>query len=96
VFLQAWQTRFGDNFVSAREIVAVCKEAEGESIYVTPEARDLHECLIEMGGARAVQSTRSLGRILAFRRDRVVAGLRLQKTIDTHAKAARWRVVATE
>ena len=72
--LDALRTLFGDRWFTARDV----SSRANERFERTDAETALHESLVDLGGDRATRSTRSIGKVLSFRKDRIVHGLCLK------------------
>ncbi|WP_135503088.1 hypothetical protein [Roseovarius aestuariivivens] len=75
--LTALHDGFGSKWFTARD---VCNRAGLANVgaFGTDNATAIATAIVELGGDRALRSTKSVGRILEFRKGRIVLGLRLQ------------------
>lgn len=89
IILHCWVNRFGDKAITASELHK----------YLDPESNGLHEEAAQMRDAfeelsfGSVKSARALGKVLGYRKDRIVDGLRLERAGEKE-KTALWRVTA--
>jgi hypothetical protein len=82
--LDAWLSTFGDRAVTAREVLDACKGTFAD----TP----LGAALLEFGGGRDRMSPKTLGRVLLYRKDRIVGGMCLKRMPTLRAGTSLWRV----
>jgi hypothetical protein len=87
--LISWQGLFNENYVTSVAVLDRVKGTFGDS---SGYAKRLEEVLIDLNGGRDVSTARGLGRLLGYRRDRVVGGKRLEAKTDTSKNTKRWRV----
>ena len=85
---QAWRQKFGSEYIAAGEIYRIAK-----SDFPNDETNSIAEALIELSNGNAVTSAKSVGRILRYRLDRIVNGLRLEARDDKRKGSKVWRVV---
>lgn len=85
------RAKWPGEWVTARNLVEVVKKANdpNTAAYLTDEEKDIVEALNDLA-PRAGMSSRSLGRVLHFRRDRIVGGMRLVQ--GTSMNVACWKV----
>ena len=86
--LDALRDQFDTAEFTAKEVQSVAK---GVNIYTPVET-----ALLDLAGDRALQSVKSLGRILRFREGRFVHGLRLIGRVDKSSGSRVYRVQADE
>jgi hypothetical protein len=88
--LDALSTIFGDRWFTAREVHVRAREAAQGFVTASDAERALAEALADIGGAHCISSTRSVGRVLSFRADRIAMGLRIR--LRTGGKVNEFRV----
>lgn len=76
VLLEALAELFPGMWFTARDVHQRAARGRADA-FATDSETVLAEALVEVAGERAIASTRSIGRILRFRKDRIVHGLRL-------------------
>jgi hypothetical protein len=81
--------RFGDEAFMAKDVVDVLAKADGG--WATDSEQELADSLREIVGRRDL-SSKSVGRVIQFRRDRIVDGMKLQG-LPPIGRKHRWRVV---
>ena len=89
--LSAWQGIFNSRYVSATEVFKAINFDLGPS-YGSREPIVLKDALNELNNGNEVTSAKSLGRILGYRRGRIVNGLQLQFKTDTSTNSKIWCV----
>lgn len=89
--LEAWSELFGDQFVTAAEVIKKLRHFDSHFLSPSKE-KQLAECLREIS-EKAPTASRSLGTALKYRVGRIVNGRCLEKGKDPHKKVAQWRVV---
>jgi hypothetical protein len=63
----------------------------------TPVDKRLYETIAELAGGEFPKTSNKLTKVLGFKKDRIVNGLRLEKgPDDTHKKVGQWRVIKVE
>jgi hypothetical protein len=90
VLLSAWQAVLGNGAYTAGDALSavahtvdpVKRQAKGQ----------IHQALEELNHDRPVTSARSLGRILSYRKDRIVDGRCLEAKVDPRTNQKVWRV----
>ena len=88
--LEALLEVYGERWFTAAAVRKAAHPA-WKDIYDAPAGeRALAEALVDVGTERCLSSSRSLGRVLTFRADRIVKGLRLR--LRTGGKANEFRV----
>jgi hypothetical protein len=85
--LDTLRDQFGVAEFTAKEIQLRLNAFQGDG---------LHNAVRDIGGDRAVESSRSLGKVLKYREGRIVHGLRLTSRPDSNAGVRHYRVSATE
>ena len=88
-FLQAWCDLFGDQALSAKEVLAWGTFERGE------KRKAFEEALVGLTG-QADCSARTLGRYLSNRRGRIVDGLSIQPVGGGAKKTKKWKVQQPE
>jgi hypothetical protein len=87
--LLSLQEVFGESFFTTSGVLETLKKSIGDNFEKTSR---LCEALVDLNRGRNVASSTSLGRLLGYRRDRIVAGLQLQVRDDLTKKIKQWRV----
>ncbi|MBI5445867.1 MAG: bifunctional DNA primase/polymerase [Deltaproteobacteria bacterium] len=94
--LLAWTDRFGDEPVLVRELLEVYQEATAALarglVTVRDQDRELAEALAEYKPARGELTAKTLGRMLLYRKERFIGGLRLEQAGQDRRGATLWRV----
>ena len=85
-FLAAFHEEFGGDWVTAVNLIDACR--------ISPSP--LKSALADLNGGREPSSPQSVGRILGYRRDRIVDGFRLEAIDDRRAGSKLWRVVIVD
>ena len=88
--LEALSTIFGDRWFTAKEVQKRAREAAQGFVTASEAEKALAEALADVGGERCISSSRSVGRVLTFRADRIVKGLRIR--MRTGGKVNEFRV----
>jgi hypothetical protein len=86
-FLDALRDHFGVTEFTAKDVQTAAKASMTQS--------PLELALLDLAGNRALDSVKSLGRVLKFREGRIVHGLRLTGRQDMHSKARVYTVKAS-
>ena len=92
--LEALSTIFGDCWFTAKEVQKRAREAAQGFVTASEAEKALAEALADVGGERCISSSRSVGRVLTFRADRIVKGLRIR--MRTGGKVNEFRVDRVE
>lgn len=83
--MRALQVRFGAAEFSASEVIAAIKT----NLAVGPS---IAEAVGDLGGDRAANSARSLGKVLRYREGRIVHGLKIIGREDRHLGARKFKI----
>lgn len=86
--LDALYDAFGNAEFTARAILTEVQAGKDGF----KSSTDLASAIRDIGGDNALSSTRSLGRVLAFREGRIVSGMRLVSRPDKHAGGKAFRI----
>ncbi len=92
--LEALKEAFRTSWFTARETSQHAVQGRNDS-FASANAKAIANALADLGGERALTSTRSVGRILQFREGRIVFGLRLQSRPGRNGREYRIEVVET-
>ncbi|MEW6489812.1 MAG: hypothetical protein AB1578_18125, partial [Thermodesulfobacteriota bacterium] len=95
--LLAWKDVFADRPILVRELLDVYHDAARASrgvttVVVTDRERELAEALGEFKPPRGELTTKTLGRVLMYRKERLVGGLRLESAGKDRKDSTYWRV----
>ncbi len=85
--LDALRDQFGAAEFTAKEIQTRLNSGYSDN---------LRNAVRDIGGDRAVESSRSLGKVLNYRKGRIVHGLRLTTRPDSNSGVAHYRVTASD
>ena len=83
--LQAWYIVFDEERVTVSEVLQTCQKN------TCVDSRALENALKELFNGRGELSAKSLGRILKYRKDRIVGGFRLEQSGDINGSSL-WRI----
>jgi hypothetical protein len=92
VLLEALQEVFAARWFTAREASQYAVQGRADH-FSSAESKAMASALSDIGGDRALTSSRSVGRILQFREGRIVFGLRLQSRPGRNGREYRVEVV---
>jgi len=87
--LLTWQGIYGTSYVTASAVHSTINGGYGDDRRKTSR---LKEALVELNNGRDIASAKGLGRILSYRRARIVGGLQLKVKLDKSSNAKMWCV----
>lgn len=87
--LELLHKEFGDQWMPTG---AILKAAENPTLSVFDEADSLKDCLLALMPGKQRLNSRSLGKVLGYRVDRIVGSMRLVCWHDTAKNSKLWRV----
>ena len=89
--MQAWLKCYGNQAVTSRDLLNTHNEARKFNGFPTPYEIQLADALDEFKTGHEL-TAKSIGRILTFRRDRIVGGFRIVRSLGTTDGKWTWRV----
>jgi hypothetical protein len=89
--LAAWQAVFGAQSVSAKDALTELNNCLDQSLL--PPKAAVRGALEELNSGRSVTSAQLLGRVLGYRKGRIVNGRRMEAKVDTATNQKLWSVV---
>ena len=89
--LAAWQAIFGTQSVSAKDALTELNDCLVQTLL--PTKGTIRSALEELNSGRPVTSAQLLGRVLGYRKGRIVNSRRLEAKVDTATNQKLWSVV---
>ena len=94
--MMAWFSLFGERYIFVRDLLDMHRRARAFGITndSTIAERHLADCLDELTNGRQL-SAGAIGKIVAFRRDRPAAGMKIVRSPQTYQNSYQWKISLT-